>query len=135
MNKRVLAPGSLTASDSTHSWQSRSPLPFDHSKISMLVPQSLQRFPILTGSQSGDIPQSSTWLGGFSSIPEAGFLLNKADFSIASSNQIRLQLHAWQSLHLRVEAIVRSYVHGVSCERGEVNKGYAMQRTENLNIQ
>ena len=71
----VLAPGSPTASDSTLSWLSRSPLPFDPSTISMLVPQSLQHFLILTKSQSRDvaapIPLSPTTVQSSFSQPAA----------------------------------------------------------------
>ena len=74
----VLAPGSPTASDSTFSWLSRSPSPFDSSIISVLVPQSLQNFLVLTKSQSRDIaaliPQSSTTMQSSFPQPAASVL-------------------------------------------------------------
>ena len=51
----VFALGSPTASDSTFLWLSQSPLLFDPSTISVLVPQSLQYFLVFTNSQSKDI--------------------------------------------------------------------------------
>ena len=58
VNEGVLAPGSPTASDSTLSRLSQSPTPLHPSTILMLVPQSLQYFPILTKSQSRDAAAS-----------------------------------------------------------------------------
>ena len=53
--KDVLAPGFLTALDSTLSWLSQSPLPFNLSTISVLILQSLQHFLVLTKSQNRDV--------------------------------------------------------------------------------
>ena len=68
----LLAPGSPTASASTLSWLSRLPSPFDPLTISMLVPEYLQHFLILTKSQSRDvvapIPPPTTMQNSFSQL-------------------------------------------------------------------